>query len=275
MRLAYIDETKQTGKRAGLGSLLGLGSICFEENHVKAFADDFRAVLDRHSIPHDVEMKWSSSSRTDWFRSNGKQDEVNTIRRELLTCAATHGARVHVVVWDTTAAPDCEGVAPMDKSRVFLVERIIFMLKDFDDQGMLLFDNPGGGRRAEARWLRATLDLTENGSEYVSAERIVGPPVALESQYYPQVQMADMVVGAVTAAVSGSNYGLELMPFIRPLFYTNRSGTIGAAGLKLFPDHLNNLHYWVNEETDLIGHYGRKTLPSGDWQFAGDGGLAA
>lgn len=119
MRLVYIDETTQTGKRAGLGRLLGLGSICFGQDNVKAFAEDFRAVLDRHSVPHEVELKWSSSSKTDWFRLHGKQHEVNAIRSELLACARSHGARVHVVVWDTSAAPDCEGVAPMEKARVF------------------------------------------------------------------------------------------------------------------------------------------------------------
>ena len=245
MRLAFVDDTKQTGKRAGLGELLGLGSICFADNHVKPFAEDFRAVLDRHSVPPDVEMKWSSDSRSDWFRHFGKQDEVTPIRRELLMCARDHGARVHFVVWDTTAAPDCEGVAPIDKARQFLFERITFMLATLDERALLLFDKPGGDQRTEDQWVRDAKDLTENGTEYVSADRIVG-------HHHPQVQLADLVVGAVTAAVGGSRYGLALMPLIRPLFHTNSRGTIGAAGLKLFPDSINNLHFWLNEETDLF-----------------------
>jgi hypothetical protein len=275
MRLAFIDDTKQTGKRSGLGELLGLGSICFADDHVKPFSEDFRTILDRHSVPPDVEMKWSSDSKSDWFRRFGKEDEVTEIRRELLTCARDHGARVHVVVWDMTAAPDCEGVSPIDKAREFLVERITFMLKTINEHALLLFDKPGGDLRTEDQWVRGAKDLTENGTEYVSADRIVGPPVPVGSHHHPQVQLADLVVGAVTAAVGGSKYGLALMPLIKPLFHTNSRGTIGAAGLKLFPDGLNNLHYWLNDETDLFGHYGRTGLPSQRWQFSSDCGLAA
>lgn len=275
MRFAFVDDTRQTGKREGVGKLLGLASVCFADNHVRPFADDFHSVLDAHSVPHEVEMKWSPDSKNDWFRRNGKQDEVTPIRRELLGCARDHGARVHAVVWDTTAAPDCEGVAPLDKALEFLFERITFMLASLDERGQLFIDKPGGNQRTEDRWVRDALHLTEDGTDYVNADRIIGPPVPVASQFHPQIQLADMVAGAVTAAVSGSKYGLALLPDIKPLFHTNSKGAIGAAGLKLFPDGLNNLHYWLNDETDLFSHYGRVALPNDRWQFSDGCGLAA
>lgn len=274
MHLAFIDDTKQTGKRKGLGKLLGLGSICFGEDHLKPFADDFHAVLDAHSVPHDVEMKWSSDGKTDWFRLNGKQGELTQIRRELLKCAADHEARVHAAVWDQTAAPTFRGDEPEKWLITFLFERVSMALENDGHLGELIFDKPGGDHKTEDKWIGSTLDLTALGTEYVDRRAVVLPILTAPSHHHPHLQMADLVAGATTAAVAGSRFGLNLIPDLKPLFHTNGAGNIGSAGLKLWPPTLNNLHFWLWGEPNL-GLRPSTALPAPLWSFAHDPGLAA
>lgn len=64
MRIAYVDDTKQQGKREGMGQLVALGAVIFDEEHVQPFAQSFRAAYDALGVPHDVELKWSPPSGT-------------------------------------------------------------------------------------------------------------------------------------------------------------------------------------------------------------------
>ena len=67
MRIAYVDDTKQRGRREDMGQLVALGAAIFDEAQVQPFAQAFRAVYDEFSVPHDVELKWSNSQRRNWW----------------------------------------------------------------------------------------------------------------------------------------------------------------------------------------------------------------
>lgn len=51
MYLVFIDDSKQTGRRANLGSLISLGVVAFKVEQVKPFAEAFGAIYDANSIP--------------------------------------------------------------------------------------------------------------------------------------------------------------------------------------------------------------------------------
>ena len=57
----------------------------------------------------------------------------------------------------------------------WLFERISMYLANHADPGVVVADKPGGGAREEKQWLAETLQLTNDGTEYVRPGRIVSP----------------------------------------------------------------------------------------------------
>jgi hypothetical protein len=71
----------------------------------------------------------------------------------------------------------------------WLFERISMYLANHADPGVVVADKPGGGAREEKQWLAETLQLTNDGTEYVRPGRIVLPIVTADSQHVPHLQL--------------------------------------------------------------------------------------
>ncbi|MFD0548813.1 hypothetical protein ACFQ0X_06265 [Streptomyces rectiviolaceus] len=100
------------------------------------------------------------------------------------------------------------------------------------------------------------MDLTTVGTTYVNPNRVVMPIVTAPSDHLPQLQLADLVTAATTAAVAGREAGMELVELLKPLARRNTHGYIGGAGLVLWPRSLTDLFYWIFGET----HYVRNSV---------------
>jgi len=102
------------------------------------------------------------------------------------------------------------------------------------------------------------------------------PFLTAPSHHHRHLQVADLITGAVTAAIAGKAHGIELIPDVKPLMHRNALTYIGGTGLKLYPDRLNNLHYWVMNEDAYTrsSQMAGITIPSQDFeQFVLDDGL--
>ncbi|GAA3737643.1 hypothetical protein GCM10022239_11690 [Leifsonia bigeumensis] len=246
MHVVYADDSAQKGKREGQGMLVALGAAAFEESHVKPFADDFYAIYDKHGIPHEVELKWSPDSRVDWFRAEGKTELLTPVRRAVLKAAVEHEVRIFASIWDKGAQLTMRGQPAEHWVIQFLFERVAMFLENADHRGMIVFDKPGGSHQDEDAWIEGTRYLTDLGTEYVKSTAIIAPILTAPSHHHPHLQLADLVVGATTAAFAGNKYGLALMKRLKPMFHTNYWGnSIGGSGVKLYPDHVCNLYHWV------------------------------
>ena len=125
MRIAYVDDTKQRGRREDMGQLVALGAAIFDEAQVQPFAQAFRAVYDEFSVPHDVELKWSNSQRRNWWAESEVRKAIQTpVRRRILELARAHDVRVIVVAWDTNGPASAGGEGPEDAVITFMFERI-------------------------------------------------------------------------------------------------------------------------------------------------------
>src|SRR5690606_19083697 len=77
-------------------------------------------------------------------------------------------------------------------------------------------------------------------------------PVTAPSHRHTHLQLADLIVGAVTAVAAGAGkYATELLPLLRPLVHTNWYGRAGGTGIKVFPDELVNLYRVIMGEADF------------------------
>lgn len=272
MQLVFVDDTKQKGKRGDLGTLISLGGVAFKVEQVKPFAEAFWAIYEEHGVPRDAELKWSPDGKKSWWTQPESRHLQTPVREEVLRAAHAHEALAFIVTWDMTAA-GFQRQSPERLVLKFLHERVEMMLQNRSELGVFIFDEPGGGPKEQDAWLSDSLALTDGGTEYVSADGIVAPILTAASHHHPHLQLADLVVGSATAAFCGSSYGQALMPLVKPMLHTNWRGEIGGAGVKLYPDRLNNLLHWTLGETSYGRGGGSVSLPWRRWRFADHDGL--
>ncbi|MFI7423735.1 DUF3800 domain-containing protein [Nonomuraea sp. NPDC049684] len=170
----------------------------------------------------------------------------------MLQAAIEQGIKAAVVVWD-------RGHLPWEKADVeaeilkYLYERVTLHLRERNDVGIIIADQPGGGRKDEVKWLADTLGLTRDGTRFATPDRVVSPILTAPSHHVPHLQLADLVTAATTAAVAGQFAGMKLAKWLKELARTNAHGLVGQAGVALWPPDLVDLHYWILEET----HYAK------------------
>ena len=147
-------------------------------------------------------------------------------------------------------------------------------LGDVGDIGLVIADKPGGGSAEENKWLAASLDLTNHGTEYIEPDKIILPIVTAHSHHVPHLQLADLVVAATTAASAGRPRALELVPLLRPLMHRHRLRYVNGAGIVQFPEHMN-LYYWAFGETGWARPSAMSgwALPRKGYDYADDPGL--
>jgi hypothetical protein len=269
MRLIFIDDSEQTDPpRKWLGPLVAIGGVIVEESQLAPLSAELHAIRARLGIPDDEELKWKPPRGS--FLSIAGGEVVTDLRKRMLDAALKCGVRTAVVVVDHGAVYKSQTVAEVGKTILaWLYERIEMCLNDHGDVGVVIADQPGGGARAERKWLADTLELTSNGTQHVKAEHVVLPIMTAPSDHVPHLQLADLVTAATTAAIAGRKSGLDLAPRLKAMAHTRVTGETAGAGIVLWPDKLYDLHWWVfGEEYYRRGNTGIPLGPHDPTPFA-------
>ncbi|GAA4153391.1 DUF3800 domain-containing protein [Actinomadura keratinilytica] len=250
MHLIYIDDSRQTEpRRRHMGELISVGGVIVPEQSVAAFSTALDGIRAELGIPEGEEIKWKPPRDT--FQASAGGELIFELRQRMLQAAIDHDIKSAVVVWD-------RGHLPWEKTDVeaeilrYLYERITLHLRQHNDVGVIIADQPGGSRADEMKWLADTLGLTREGTRYVTPERVVSPILTAPSHHVPHLQLADLVTAATTAAIAGYSSGMKLAPLLQKLARTNAHGLVGGAGVVLWPPDLMDLYYWIFKETRYI-----------------------
>lgn len=272
-----MDDSAQKGRRERQGKLIGLGAAVLAEDHIKPFADDFYSCYDQFDIPHDVELKWSPDSKADWFRANGRADVLQPLREAVLDAAIAHQVRAFASIWDEGAQKTMHGMGAEHWVVKFLFERIAMYMQNAEHLGLIVFDKPGGSHKDEDAWITDTRALTDLGTEFVKADSIVAAVLTAPSHHHPQLQLADLIAGSTIGAFAGNRFAISLMPKLKEMFHRGGWGAnIGGSGVKLYPDAVCNLYYWVLGDEDVTrGNVGTPLPWKGLRRFVEDDGLAS
>lgn len=267
-RLVFVDDSKQKGNRDGMGNLISLGAVAFDAAEVQPWAKAVTDGLVELGCPPKEEIKWSVE-RGNFYRSEDGRDKLTSVRELLLSEAARANVTAFAVVWDdgrTTLKDKAVG------GHVFkwLWERVNMMVQNLEDHAVLIFDKPSGDHKDEARWISEHSILNETGTEYVQPGSLCLAPLTAPSHLHLPLQLADLIAGALTAAVSGNKYALDLMPMIKPLLHVGSYGTQGGSGLKLYPDALANLYTVLLGETGIVRGGRHGNLPHPPWPYYED-----
>jgi len=270
----FIDDSEQRHPpRRGLGHLLAVGGLVVPEQQIHPLGVALATIRRDIGVPDAEELKWKPPKRS--FLAGAGGEIVQRLRAEMLTAALDHNSRSIVVILDYSAAYSSRTKAEAGREILkWLFERTSMLLTDHKDTGIMIADRPGGGGAEEGRWLNDTLSLTEFGTEYVGAGAIVMPIVTAPSHHLPHLQVADLVVGATTAAVAGIPAGLFHKEALRALAHRHSLGDVNGAGLVLFPDKLN-LYYWALGETSCSRPSAQSgwSLPVSHMEYGVDDGL--
>ncbi|MGE5542868.1 MAG: DUF3800 domain-containing protein [Bacillota bacterium] len=163
------------------------------------------------------------------------------------------------MIWNTRRTPQKDQEA-FDRCLDFAFERIEMHLETVGRVGLIVADRPGGGKKQDEQLLESFLDRVQSGTEYVPPKRVALNILTTPSHLVRHLQLADLVTGITTAMVAGNvKYAGPLIDFVRPLYIQNYLGQVGGTGVKLYPDALLNLYYWVLGEAA----YGRTRYMAG------------
>jgi Protein of unknown function (DUF3800) len=252
VRLAFVDDSRQANpRRAGLGELVAIGTVIIPEGSIVSIADDLARIRTELDLPADTELKWKPANSSA-LASVGR-NRLGTLRQRMLEVAIDQDCDSVVIIWDRGSLP----WEPEDITSTileWLYERIEWCLgsplrsnpSPRNDRGIIIADKPSGGRTGDdTKWLEGTLELTTLGTEYVAPRRVVLPILTAHSHLVPHLQLADLVVGATTAAVAGRPSALPLAPLLQQLADADANGVVADRGIKLWPPDLKNLHRWI------------------------------
>jgi len=274
VRLVFIDDSQQQQPcRRGLGHLLAIGAVIVPEQRVAPFAAALAAIRAEIGVPVGEEIKWKPARGS--FLADGGGETAFALRTRMLQAAIDHDIQSIVVILDHSAAYTSRTQAEAGREILkWLFERVSMLLDDHQDIGIMIADKPGGGSVEEGRWLAETLQLTSDGTKYVQPGKIILPIVTAPSHHVPQLQLADLVVAATTAAIAGRKSGLDLKELLTKLMHRHSLGDVNGAGVVLFPDR-PNLYYWAFSETGWSkpSALGGWTLPATQLEYGTDDGL--
>lgn len=263
MDLFAIDDSAQKKpSRDGVGPLVAVGGIHVPGSGVRELELSLDELCVDTGFPEAEEFKWSPAKKS-WQYKELHDEQRDEFFLAALGLARDAGAVAIVVVEDTNKqrATDQASSHEEDVTMLFLERAHNHMTAG--DFAIVVFDRPGGDRRAETDFLATTLATLRSGTTYAALDRLA-LAVSTDSKLSRLVQLADVVTACTTSFVAGeSRYAPKIfeegiLPMLR-----QEAGRVGGCGLKIHPDHrYGNLYHWLlGDETLWKGRSGI-SLPS-------------
>ncbi len=248
MEIFFADDSGQRGHRGGMGRLIAMGGCLMPETCLRPLKDGIDALCAEFGLPPETELKWSPG-RNNWLRDNLKAERRCELIARAVRASRELGGRAIVVVWDT-GRTTLQGTDALRRTINYLFERVTMHLEDSKQLGIVICDRPGGGRQEEDALIEDVVDTMEKGTPYVASTQVALNLLTASSHLSRHLQVADLIVGCTTAMVAGeTQFAIPVFAEVRPMLIKNALNFAGGTGLKLFPNSLINLYFYVLGET--------------------------
>lgn len=285
MYFAFMDDSSRKRKdvpREGLGALHAYGAVIFPQESLQPYREQLARLRQELGVPAGTEFKWSP----DGGPLHKKWSDLHTARVRMLEAAIELNVRACVVVCAPELMPGWSETKLKGEMLEYLYERVTYALGE--DEGIMIADQPGGGRPDETRWLADALALDTDGTQYVKPadKQVLLPIITTRSDHVDHLQLADLVAAATTALIAGARTANPYKELIYKLLARNIRGYVGGTGLKFIPSArsnwraLMNLAYWVfgsfGEDAYVLPETASSVgtvLPHSAWIFASSSGL--
>ena len=271
MDFIFADDSRQPRpSRPGIGPLLAIGGLHVPALQVGPLEKALRTHCESVGFPHDEQFKWSPGKKEEFQRAQLKGEKRTQFFRHLIGLATDHGSTATVVIEDSS-----KGLARVqsntheeDVTALFL-ERCEWCFSGAGRHGVVLLAQPGGGSSDEQKFVSGCLDLIREGTEYVKLESLGLGVLTAPSRQVRLLQLADIVVSATVARVSGeSNFSPPVFEAIVPALRSDGTRK-GGVGLKIHPDgRYANLYYWLLGDTHWWKGNSGIPLPRSDMPYS-------
>ena len=245
MYLFFADDAMQRRpSRPGMGVLAATGGISIPAQDVRTFEWEIHALCKEYGFPNGQEFKWSPG-KDHWMHEELVEQQRRQFFTDVLSAAINYNAQAIVVIEDTSSTTATGAADSSMDTTTLLLERVNLHFGTMGTEGIVIVDQPGGGRKAEERYHRHCLEQLQQGTNYVQFDHILMNVLSTPSHFSRLLQVADLVTSCTLAVVAGEQtFAPPIFEMIKPLL-CRELGRIGGVGLKLFPDTYINLYYWL------------------------------
>ncbi len=248
VNILFLDDSY-----ARRSKYFGLGGFCLNANEIPALSADILKVRKKYRIPNNVEIKWSPPP--DHFLRTKFPYSRSDLYKELIAALVKYNVRIICAIH---GLKHCYGAKihgwGIEKTSIWAAsEQLKFLGERFqktflepeDELGLILADKYSS-RSGDNSILSSIALLIGNGTRFQRLDRIILPPVTVDSRYYLPIQVADTIIGAVVSYLSNGVYSDDLIRIMAPKFAYNTypgsisfsatfTGAVLGVGLKLFP----------------------------------------
>jgi len=250
MRVLFLDDSYQTFKQ---NRYLGYGGFWLEADRIRELTRGISGLKNKHGIPLSVNLKWSPDPKH-YLRTEfrGKRHDLYADAITLLhennakvLCSVHHIDSLYGVKSYNWNFKRARLWATKQQCR-FIAERFeTVCLSESNQVGLIIADHYSDVEGEVSLIKEAGIDF-EMGTKYCSFDGLCIPPLTATPQHCTPLQLADIVIGIVIAALIENKYGLALFEDVAKMFVldpnrdaisfasTFSSGVLGW-GLKLFP----------------------------------------
>lgn len=241
--LFAIDDSAQPNPtRDGMGPLVAVGGLHAAGDKVRELETALDALCLEVGFPPGEEFKWPG--KKSWMRT----ELVSTARADFflraLAIAREVGATAIVTMEDTSKRlASTKSQTHEDDVTMLFLERAHSHVSA-GEQALVVFDSPGGNRKADLEFLASCMDTMRLGTAYTKLDRLA-LALSTDSKLSRLVQLADVVTACSTGFVAGEHkwspsiFKNGVLPLLR-----EELGRKGGCGLKIHPDaRYGNLYH--------------------------------
>ncbi len=271
MHLIFADDSGQKKPtRPGIGPLAAIGGIVIPGSMVNELEKGIDELCVAYGFPPGQEFKWSPHKNM-WMYKSLVESQREQFFLAVITLLKDAGVRVIVVVEDEDRPRACVAESAHSDVTCLFLERVNYELTAIESYGIVIADQPSGGKAEEKAFLAQCVERLRAGTVWVKFDRIALNVLCSPSDHVRLLQAADLVTGVVVAKVAGMDrYAGPIFDALKPLF--RRDGDrIGGIGLKIWPDsEYQNLYYWLLDDISTRSRGAQRPLPNTNKPFAED-----
>lgn len=246
----FADDSAYKGARKGMGRLLGFGGVLVPANALRQLESAVDELARRHGLPSGEEVKWSPRKGT-WIYENLKESARVACYREMLAAARDLECKAVVTICDyerRNLKPDWG----LQRCVMYSLERVSTYMDNLEDSCIIVSDRPAGGHKEADRFVNSFVEHLSNERSHMTPSSFAINLLAAPSHTIRVLQLADLVVAITTAMFAGrTKYASEYFDIVKSMFIRNALGYIGGTGVKVYPDQLINLYFWVLGEREF------------------------
>lgn len=230
-----------------MSHLLAYGGVLVDGGKLRSLTQAVDGIATKYGVPAKEEVKWSPRKGS-WIHDNLKDDNRLGCYSEILQAAAAHECKAVVALCDY----EMRGLPPnwgFERCVEYALERVSTHLIKQRLESVIISDRPSGGHREADDFLAAFSERLVSEYNHMESETFALNMLTAQSHMVRALQIADLVVAITAAMFSGqTKWAAQYFDLVRPMFIRNALGYIGGTGVKVYPDELINLYYWVLSE---------------------------